>query len=291
MKDDVLRQMLAFKTPKLSNRFLKAGQHSTRIDLIMLPTWVVRPSYLANTECMLTWGIIFFSTESWNRGGGGRSTARNKKGDTIDLISNGELVWGFGWLKAAHTLPRSISKRGFSFSPESGRTRTCWVSTRSSPWNVEKIIPGKVLSKWWQVWYHAYLNSSSCCRPCLYADDSATILRTPLGLLVALTENFQHSLGSLLEETRGDWLDSWIIVDSTIFWPARRIAWAIRVLSPENWRAKGSPAMVGYAKESVWWRSYGHFFWCYWAPHSQADRPLTLSHMKVLRDEQAWTAS
>lgn len=37
--------------------------------------------------------------------------------------------------------PRSISKRGFSFSPASGRIRTCCVSTRSSPWNVEKMMP------------------------------------------------------------------------------------------------------------------------------------------------------
>jgi len=36
---------------------------------------------------MLTWGIIFFSTESWKRGGGGRSTARKRNGDTFDLIS------------------------------------------------------------------------------------------------------------------------------------------------------------------------------------------------------------
>lgn len=31
---------------------------------------------------------MFFSTESWNSGGGGKSTARNRKGDTFDLISD-----------------------------------------------------------------------------------------------------------------------------------------------------------------------------------------------------------
>jgi hypothetical protein len=36
---------------------------------------------------MLTCGTMFFSIESWNSGGGGRSTARNRKGDTVDLMS------------------------------------------------------------------------------------------------------------------------------------------------------------------------------------------------------------
>lgn len=36
---------------------------------------------------MLTCGMIFFSTASWNNGGGGRSTARNMKGEDVDLIS------------------------------------------------------------------------------------------------------------------------------------------------------------------------------------------------------------
>lgn len=36
---------------------------------------------------MLTWGIIFFSTESWNNGGGGKSTAKKRNGDVVDLIS------------------------------------------------------------------------------------------------------------------------------------------------------------------------------------------------------------
>lgn len=53
------------------------------------PTCAVLPSYLARTECMLTWGIIFFSTASWNRGGGGRSTARKRKGDTEVFNSGG----------------------------------------------------------------------------------------------------------------------------------------------------------------------------------------------------------
>lgn len=37
---------------------------------------------------MLTCGMIFFSIASWNNGGGGRSTARNRKGDVDVLISN-----------------------------------------------------------------------------------------------------------------------------------------------------------------------------------------------------------
>jgi hypothetical protein len=36
---------------------------------------------------MLTCGMIFFSTESWKSGGGGRSTARTRNGDTVDVIS------------------------------------------------------------------------------------------------------------------------------------------------------------------------------------------------------------
>src|ERR1700730_7120660 len=36
---------------------------------------------------MPTWGMMFFSTASWKRGGGGRSTARNRKGDVVALIS------------------------------------------------------------------------------------------------------------------------------------------------------------------------------------------------------------
>lgn len=36
---------------------------------------------------MLTCGMMFFSTASWNNGGGGKSTAKNRNGDTVDLIS------------------------------------------------------------------------------------------------------------------------------------------------------------------------------------------------------------
>lgn len=39
--------------------------------------------------------------------------------------------------------PRSMSKRGFSLPPVSGRTSTCWVSMRTSPWKVEKTTPIK----------------------------------------------------------------------------------------------------------------------------------------------------
>jgi hypothetical protein len=45
------------------------------------------PSYFERTEAMCTCGMMFFSIESWNSGGGGRSTARKRKGDIFDLMS------------------------------------------------------------------------------------------------------------------------------------------------------------------------------------------------------------
>lgn len=50
-------------------------------------TCVVFPSYFARTEAKLTWGIMFFSTESWNRGGGGRSSDRNRNGEVDVFVS------------------------------------------------------------------------------------------------------------------------------------------------------------------------------------------------------------
>lgn len=50
-------------------------------------TWVVFPSNLASSEWMVTWGIMFFSTASWNKGGGGKSIARNRNGETEVLES------------------------------------------------------------------------------------------------------------------------------------------------------------------------------------------------------------
>jgi hypothetical protein len=44
-------------------------------------TWVVEPSYFARTVESETWGMMFFSTESWKSGGRGRSRARKRKGD------------------------------------------------------------------------------------------------------------------------------------------------------------------------------------------------------------------
>jgi hypothetical protein len=41
---------------------------------------------------METCGIIFFSIASWNRGGGGRSTARKRKGDTVVLIAKEQSI-------------------------------------------------------------------------------------------------------------------------------------------------------------------------------------------------------
>jgi len=36
---------------------------------------------------MVTCGMMFFSTESWNKGGGGKSIAKKRKGDTNVLDS------------------------------------------------------------------------------------------------------------------------------------------------------------------------------------------------------------
>lgn len=50
---------------------------------------VVFPSYLANNDASETCGIMFFSTASWNSGGGGRSIANKRKGVVVCLISGG----------------------------------------------------------------------------------------------------------------------------------------------------------------------------------------------------------
>jgi hypothetical protein len=39
-------------------------------------------------EWILTCGMMFFSIASWNRGGGGRSIARKRNGETVDFISS-----------------------------------------------------------------------------------------------------------------------------------------------------------------------------------------------------------
>ena len=77
-----------------------AGIYSASIDLqipgqyvvismnIKFPnTCVVFPSNLARSEWMVTCGIMFFSTASWNKGGGGKSIARNRNGETEALES------------------------------------------------------------------------------------------------------------------------------------------------------------------------------------------------------------
>jgi len=58
------------------------------LDIMTKHTCVVTPSYFESTEAMFTWGMIFFSTESWKSGGGGKSTAKKRNGDTFDLISS-----------------------------------------------------------------------------------------------------------------------------------------------------------------------------------------------------------
>jgi hypothetical protein len=47
----------------------------------------VTPSYFDSTDNILTCGTMFFSIASWNNGGGGKSTARKRNGDTVDLMS------------------------------------------------------------------------------------------------------------------------------------------------------------------------------------------------------------
>lgn len=61
---------------------------------------------------MLTCGMIFFSTASWNNGGGGRSTARNRNGDAEALISVGQFVM-CACLRIVATLTSINVKPGF----------------------------------------------------------------------------------------------------------------------------------------------------------------------------------
>lgn len=98
---------------------------------------------------MLTCGMMFFSTESWNKGGGGKSTARNKNGDTA-VLESVIILTQIGITESLFDYsPRSISNLGFSFCPESGRTRTCWVSTLTSPWNARKMMPFHAIESYW----------------------------------------------------------------------------------------------------------------------------------------------
>jgi len=80
---------------------------------------------------MVTCGIMFFSTASWNKGGGGKSIARNRNGDTEVLESKQILLAFQNELRKG--VPRSMSNLGFSFCLESDRTITCCVSNVSSP--------------------------------------------------------------------------------------------------------------------------------------------------------------
>lgn len=56
-------------------------------DISLRATCVVTPSYFESMDVIFTCGIIFFSTESWNNGGGGKSTAKKRKGVMFDLMS------------------------------------------------------------------------------------------------------------------------------------------------------------------------------------------------------------
>lgn len=53
---------------------------------------------------------MFFSTESWNSGGGGRSTARYKNGDTAVFISGHN--FGVVKEKCINSVPRSMANCG-----------------------------------------------------------------------------------------------------------------------------------------------------------------------------------
>ena len=65
----------------------RAGQWARFVSCNAERTCDVFPSYFAKTEWMLTWGMMFLSTASWNKGGGGRSSARNKYGD-VEVLSS-----------------------------------------------------------------------------------------------------------------------------------------------------------------------------------------------------------
>jgi len=67
-------------------QYLSAERWIINVNIRLL-TCAVTPSYFERTEEMFTCGTMFFSTESWNSGGGGRSTARKRKGDTVGLMS------------------------------------------------------------------------------------------------------------------------------------------------------------------------------------------------------------
>jgi len=77
---------LTFISLQLACGLLKANE-SKRQEVKSKYTCVVPPSYLASKEWIATWGMIFFSIASWNKGGGGKSMAKKRNGETEVLDS------------------------------------------------------------------------------------------------------------------------------------------------------------------------------------------------------------
>ena len=134
---------MTFISLQLTCGLLKAIE-SKRPEAKAEYTCVIPPSYLASKEWIVTWGMIFFSIASWNKGGGGKSMARKRNGETEVLDSKqNKIICQLLANKIIYLIvvPRSMSNLGFSFCRESDRIMTCWVSNRSSPLNVLKMMP------------------------------------------------------------------------------------------------------------------------------------------------------
>jgi hypothetical protein len=77
-----------FLVNRLVWRIRYGGSRSSLCRLSVSPnSCVVLPSYLARIVASATWGMMFFSTESWKSGGLGRSSARKRNGDRAVLVS------------------------------------------------------------------------------------------------------------------------------------------------------------------------------------------------------------
>lgn len=100
---------------------------------------------------MHAWGMMLSSNSSCSRGGSGRSSVRNRNGDTFSLIS----------------LPTSKRSRSASFA--SDLAMICWLWIRTFPWNILWITldSGFVLdpprSQWTVFRSHDRNSSGSLC--------------------------------------------------------------------------------------------------------------------------------
>lgn len=122
---------MAFVTLQLACEFLDRDMVIVTIIAMGQNTWVVFPSYLVSSEWMVTCGIMFFSIASWNKGGGGKSIARNRNGDTEAFES--KQISDYVEFAGKLDIPRSMSNIDLSFGLESDGTRTCCVSSLNSP--------------------------------------------------------------------------------------------------------------------------------------------------------------